>query len=100
MEIKSILDEEITTELSYEELQEKVDKLKNRLSNFGEINPMAVEAFNEMSERYESISTQRQDIIDAKDSLIATIKEIEDTATAQFMEAFEQIRINFIDVFP
>jgi len=76
-----------------------VDKLKNRLANFGEINPMAVEAFNEMSERYESISSQRQDIINAKDSLLETIKEIEDTATKQFMEAFEQIRENFINVF-
>ena len=99
VEIKSILEEEITTQLSYEELQEKVDKLKNRLANFGEINPMAVEAFNEMSERYESISSQRLDIIKAKDSLLETIKEIEETATAQFMEAFEKIRENFINVF-
>lgn len=99
VEIKSILDEEITTDLSYEELQEKVEKLKHRLNNFGEINPMAVDAFNEMSERYESISSQRQDIIDAKESLMATIKEIEETATKQFMTAFEQIRENFIEVF-
>jgi len=99
VEIKSILDEEITTELSYDELTEKVEKLKNRLANFGEINPMAVDAFNEMSERYESISSQRQDIINAKNSLLETIKEIEDTATKQFMEAFEQIRENFINVF-
>jgi len=99
VEIKSILEEEITTDLSYDELHEKVEKLKNKLANFGEINPMAVDAFNEMSERYESISTQRQDIINAKDSLLATIKEIEDTATKQFMEAFEQIRENFINVF-
>ena len=99
VEIKSILEEEITTELSFEELQEKVEKLKNKLANFGEINPLAVEAFNEMSERYESISTQRDDIIIAKDSLLETIKEIEQTATKQFMKAFEQIRENFINVF-
>ena len=48
VEIKSILEEVITTELSFEELQEKVEKLKNKLANFGEINPLAVEAFNEM----------------------------------------------------
>ena len=47
-----------------------------------------MEAFNEMSERYESISTQRDDIIIAKDSLLETIKEIEQTATKQFMKAF------------
>ena len=35
----------------------------------------------------------------AKESLLATITEIEQTATAQFMEAFDKVRENFIDVF-
>ena len=80
-------------------LQEKVEKLKGRLSNYGDINPMAVEAYNEMKDRYESISTQRQDILAAKESLLSTIKEIETSATALFMKAFEDIRTNFIEVF-
>ena len=81
------------------DLDHKVDRLRSRLDNYGEINPMAVEAYDEMSERHESISKQRDDIIQAKQSLIETIGEIEETATNQFLTAFEQARLYFIDVF-
>ncbi len=82
-----------------EDLQKKTDDLKRRLDTFGEINPMAVEAYNEMKERHDTIAEQRDDIVNAKNSLLATMKEIEDTATAQFLEAFETVRGHFIEVF-
>lgn len=82
-----------------EDLQKKTDDLKRRLDTFGEINPMAVEAFNEMKERHDTIAAQRDDIVNAKNSLLATIKEIEETATSQFLEAFNTVRTHFIEVF-
>ncbi len=97
--IDDIIKREPSNELAPEELQEKVDKLKRRLDNYGEINPLAVEAYDEMKIRYDTIAAQRDDIIAAKQSLLETIKEIEDTATAQFMEAFNKVREYFIDVF-
>jgi len=81
------------------ELEAKVSKMKNRLDNYGEINPMAVEAYDEMKERHETISQQRDDILEAKESLLKTIQEIEETATAQFLHAFDRARLYFIDVF-
>lgn len=81
------------------ELEMKVERMKSRIDNYGEINPMAVEAYDEMKERHDTIDQQRQDIIDAKESLIETIKEIEETATAQFIDAFDKARLYFIDVF-
>ncbi|NND34010.1 MAG: chromosome segregation protein SMC [Saprospiraceae bacterium] len=86
-------------EVNLEELDAKVEKLRGRIQNYGEINPMALEAYDEMLERYESICAQRDDITEARDSLMETIKEIENTATERFMEAFEQVRANFIEVF-
>jgi len=86
-------------ELPEAELQVKVDKLRGRLDNYGEINPMAVEAYDEMKERFENITQQRDDILAAKDDLLATIEEIEVTATGQFIEAFDKVRVYFIDIF-
>jgi chromosome segregation protein len=85
--------------LNETELQMKVERLKNRLDNYGEINPMAVEAYDEMKGRHDTISTQRDDILKAKDDLLTTIKEIEETATAQFLDAFGKVRLYFIEVF-
>ncbi len=82
-----------------DELELKVGRVRSRLDNYGEINPMAVEAYDEMKERYETISTQRDDIVEAKESLIQTIKEIEETATTQFLDSFDKARLYFIEVF-
>ncbi|MEM8523068.1 MAG: chromosome segregation protein SMC [Bacteroidota bacterium] len=87
------------TQTPVEELETKVNRLKNRLDNYGDINPMAVQAYDAMKERHDSISQQRDDILQAKDDLLETIKEIEDTATEQFLSAFEQTRLYFIDAF-
>ena len=97
--INDILQQEPENAVPEAELQEEVDKLKKRLDNYGEINPLAVEAYDEMKERHDTISTQRDDIVKAKDSLEQTIREIEEKATSQFLTAFENARIYFIDVF-
>ncbi|WP_020567679.1 chromosome segregation protein SMC [Neolewinella persica] len=81
------------------DLEVKVDRLRGRIGNYGEINPMAVEAYDEMKERHDTISKQRDDIVAAKATLIKTIKEIENKATVQFLDAFERVRTYFIDVF-
>lgn len=93
------MDVEIPEDFSIDEQEIQIEKLQNRLANFGEINPMAVEAYNEMEERKNTIEVQRNDIIDAKDQLVKTMKEIETTATSLFLEAFDEIRSHFITVF-
>ena len=97
--INELINQEPKEGLVEEELQQQVVRLKHRLDNYGEINPMAVEAYDEMKERYDSILTQKTDIEAAKEDLLETIKEIEETATSQFTEAFEKARLYFIDVF-
>lgn len=91
--------DELDESLPLDELEAKVQRQKNRLDNYGEINPMAIEAHREIKERFDTISGQREDILKAKDTLLTTISEIETTATTQFLEAFQNVRENFIEVF-
>jgi len=86
-------------EIDEDALSTTLEKLKNRIHNFGEINPMALTAFDEMKERYDTISEQRADILTARDSLLETIAEIEKSASEQFMSAFTEVRANFKNVF-
>jgi chromosome segregation protein len=99
VEIDELTAMQPNSDIKESELQPIMDKLKRSLDNYGEINPLAVEAYKEIKERYDTIVVQRDDILAAKNSLLLTIKEIEDTATTQFMVAFEQVRANFIEVF-
>ena len=97
--LDDILDEPRTGDTTVEELQEKSDRMKKRLENLGEVNPTAIEAFQEMKKRYEFILEQKNDLVTAKDSLLQTIQEVEATANQQFLDTFNRVRDNFQKVF-
>jgi len=99
IQLEDILDQPRTGEATAEELQEKVDRMKKRLENLGEVNPTAIEAFLEMKKRYEFILEQKNDLVTAKDSLLQTIQEVEATANQKFLETFNLVRDNFQRVF-
>ncbi|MBP7556998.1 MAG: chromosome segregation protein SMC [Chitinophagaceae bacterium] len=99
IKLEDILDQNRTTETSLEELQEKADRMKKRLENLGDVNPTAIEAFTEMKKRYEFIVEQKNDLVNAKDSLLKTIEEVEATANQKFLETFNNVKEHFIRVF-
>ena len=84
---------------SVENLAGTVQRIKDRLDRMGPINPMAMEAYQEIKERNDFITTQRDDLVKAKESLLLTIDEIDTVAKATFLEAYEKIKENFIKVF-
>ncbi|MBC9908913.1 chromosome segregation protein SMC [Chitinophaga varians] len=97
--LDEIIDEQRTSELPVDELQGSAERLKKRLENMGEINPTAIEAYQEMKKRYEFILEQKTDLVNAKDSLLATIQEVETTANQKFLDTFNTVKENFIRVF-
>ncbi|HTD94165.1 MAG TPA: hypothetical protein VK644_10150, partial [Chitinophagaceae bacterium] len=99
IKLEDILDQDRTTETTLEELQEKADRMKKRLENLGEVNPTAIEAFTEMKKRYEFIMEQKTDLVNAKDSLLKTIEEVEATANQKFLDTFNLVREHFHKVF-
>ncbi len=84
---------------SEEDLKVKMQTLKQNLQKFGQINLAAPEAYQEIKGRYDFIDAQKQDLVNAKNSLLQTIEETDKTAQENFMNAFHQIRTNFIHVF-
>lgn len=97
--IEDLLEQSPKQNIDLPELEDKVEKTRAQISKFGEINPLAIEAYNEIKERYDFIIAQRQDLVEAKKSLLKTMREIEKTATEKLMEAFNQIRTHFVHVF-
>jgi len=81
------------------ELKSKIDQLKNAIERLGQINPMAMEAYQEIKERHDLITVQKDDIVGAKNSLLSTISEIDATARETFLHTFGQIKENFKHVF-
>ncbi len=96
--IKELLESSINNDIP-QGMEEKVLKLRKRLENYGEINPMAVQAYDEVLERFEMIAGERDDILEAEKTLMETIGEIEGTASEMFLEAFNKVNGFFSEVF-
>ncbi|MEM6841865.1 MAG: chromosome segregation protein SMC [Bacteroidota bacterium] len=104
LDAKELLTQEDKTKVQpsageLEAMNTKLEKLKERIRKIGPINPMAMEAYDEIKQRYDFISSEKDDLLQAKDSLMTTIGEIDTVARETFMDAFEKIRENFIRVF-
>lgn len=97
--IDDIIDEARSTETSVAELQAASERMKKRLENIGEVNPAAIEAYQEIKTRYDFILEQKNDLVNAKDSLLKTIEEVETTANKKFFDTFNLVRGNFQKVF-
>lgn len=97
--IEDLMEQNPNQEFTLADLEEKVEKIRTQIARFGEINPLAIEAYNEIKERYDFIIAQREDLVEAKKSLLKTMREIEKTATEKLMDAFNQVRTHFVEVF-
>ncbi|MCS5489305.1 chromosome segregation protein SMC [Algoriphagus limi] len=98
MEENPALDQEFV-DFSEEDLRNLVQKHKDKLEKIGPINPMAMEAYDEIKERHTFIQSQKEDLVKAKESLLTTISEIDQVAKETFLDAFGKIKENFVKVF-
>jgi chromosome segregation protein len=86
-------------QLNPDDLRLQMQKIKDQMERIGPVNPMAMEAYQEITDRAKFIEAQRNDLLEAKKSLLKTVGEIEQIAQDTFMSAFELIRENFQKVF-
>ena len=93
------VDKDLIENHSIENLELRRDKLKEKIEKIGQINPLAMEAYKEINERHEFIVKEREDLFEAKDSLLKTIQEIDLVAKESFLNSFEKIKDNFKTVF-
>jgi chromosome segregation protein len=75
--------------------EEESRSLKQKLEAMGPVNMMALEEYNETSERHSFMESQRKDLLDSIENTIASIKEIDDVSRTKFDEAFKIINDNF-----
>jgi chromosome segregation protein len=75
--------------------EEESRALKQRLEAMGPVNMMALEEYDQTSQRHAFLETQRTDLLDAIENTQASIKEIDDVSRIKFDEAYKIINENF-----
>lgn len=84
---------------SIPQAQKTINEIRNQIRDLGPVNVAAIDEYVKTKERFEFMSTQRNDMEQAKDKLHKVILEITTIMKQQFMEQFKLINENFGLVF-
>jgi len=74
-------------------------EIKKRIKELGEVNVGAISEYEAVSERYEFLISQRQDIEKSRDELKKIISDMDRIIRSRFKESFDQVVENFESVF-
>ncbi len=80
-------------------LRRNINSLKADIKRLGDVNVNAIEDYREVSERYTFLKNQHDDLITARDTLIKIIDELDTGMRNQFIEKFQEIKVEFDKVF-
>ena len=85
------------TDLAY--MKRQIQTLKNDIRKLGTVNVNAIEDFKNISERYEFLKGQHDDLVEAEATLVNIIEELDAAMRKQFAEQFARIAEEFNSVF-
>ena len=77
----------------------ELSKIKSAIKEIGNVNVNAIEEYRELSERYNFMTDQAEDLFDSLESLQKIINNFEIAMKTAFSESMKQINENFKNVF-
>jgi len=77
----------------------RLSDLKNQIKSLGSVNLGAIEEYAEVSERYEFMNGQLNDVNTSKSELCSMIDDLTEKMKSVFMQNFDSINANFRNIF-
>ena len=79
--------------------RQTVSNLKQKIKNLGEVNIGSISEYDRLNERFEFLSTQRDDLESSVTSLLEVIEEMDEIMKNKFIETFNKVKEEFQNVF-
>ncbi|MBI5204266.1 MAG: chromosome segregation protein SMC [Nitrospirae bacterium] len=79
--------------------EERLNELRTKIQELGQVNLGTLEEYEELSTRYEFLSKQQEDLSKSIAELEEAITKINSTTKKKLREAFEELKVKFSDVF-
>ena len=79
--------------------QRRAARAEKDLGLLGRVNPLALEEFAALEERYRFLSTQLEDLKNTRRDLLTVVREVDDKILAVFTEAYTDVAREFETVF-
>ncbi len=89
----------IDSEISLTQVKKLITEIKSKIKELGDVNVNAIEDYKNLSERYEFLHGQREDLMKAEEVLLQIINELDTEMRKQFSEKFRAINEQFDVVF-
>ena len=89
------LRDENLTDLAY--MKRQIQELKNEIRKLGTVNVNAIEDFKNISERYAFLKNQHDDLVEAEQTLMQIIDELDAAMRKQFAEQFLKIKEDILE---
>ena len=80
-------------------MKKRIQILKAEIKALGPVNVNAIEEYKNVSERYEFLKAQHEDLIEAEATLVKIIDELDQAMRAQFKASFQEISVEYDKVF-
>lgn len=77
----------------------KLKLLRRGLSELGDVNVGAIDQYQQVKQRYDFLTSQREDLITAKNQLMTTMNAIDKQVKDQFLETFNKVSAAFSQTF-
>jgi chromosome segregation protein len=84
---------------NWQAIAQEAGTLKEKIDKMGPVNLIAIDEHKELKERFDFLSAQQEDLINAKESLHKAINKINRTTRQMFTVTFEAIRAAFKEYF-
>ena len=84
---------------SLSDIKRMIASLKEDIHKLGNVNVNAIEDYKEVSQRYEFMKSQHNDLVIAEETLLKVIDELDAGMRRQFDEKFREIKVEFDKVF-
>nr|WP_246326169.1 chromosome segregation protein SMC [Actinomycetospora corticicola] len=82
------------------EQQRRASRAEKELGTLGKVNPLALEEYAALEERYRFLSTQLEDVKASKRDLLSVVADVDQRILDVFAEAFADVAREFEVVFP
>ena len=86
-------------EIPEEDARSMVTTLKREIKALGDVNVSSIEEYERVSERYNFLNKQKEDLEKAEDMLLEIINEMDEVMKVNFKDTFDKIKIAFSDTF-
>jgi chromosome segregation protein len=93
-------DIEISNELHVDKIEEELTRTKNKIARFDDVNLGAIKEYEQLKERFDFLTEQREDLVKALGDLQKVIKKINRISQERFLKTFDEVNDKLKEVFP